>query len=119
MVDALPGQCLRRAPDTNPLVVAVLRTKRLLREHCSAHVNTADLRVRCGINRDGPDNRLICACRSRDRPQLTSHISVRQVRHQAARVWLAPVAIAGRCSTRPKLSAAVPGALRAVQYFWP
>ena len=47
MVDALPGQCLRRARGTNPLVVAVLRTERLLREHCSAHVDTADVLVRC------------------------------------------------------------------------
>ncbi len=35
-VDALPGQCLRRTPRANPLVAAVFRTKRLLREHCSA-----------------------------------------------------------------------------------
>jgi hypothetical protein len=36
LVDALPGQCLRRKPGTNPLVAAVFRTNRLLREHCSA-----------------------------------------------------------------------------------
>ncbi len=36
VVDALPGQCLRRMPGTNPLVAAVFKTKRLLREHCSA-----------------------------------------------------------------------------------
>ena len=29
VVDALPGQCLRRRPGTNPLVAAVFRTKRL------------------------------------------------------------------------------------------
>jgi len=36
VVDALPGQCLRRTPGTNPLVAAVFRTKRLRRERCSA-----------------------------------------------------------------------------------
>ena len=36
VVDALPGQCLRRTPDTNSLVAAVFRTKRLWRERCSA-----------------------------------------------------------------------------------
>ncbi len=36
VADALPGQCLRRRPSTNPLVAAVFRTKRPLREHCSA-----------------------------------------------------------------------------------
>src|SRR6266581_6323767 len=35
VVDALPGQCLRRRPGTHPLVAAVFRTKRLLRERCS------------------------------------------------------------------------------------
>jgi hypothetical protein len=36
VVDTLPEQCLCRGPRANPLVAAVLRTKRLLREHCSA-----------------------------------------------------------------------------------
>ena len=36
VVDALPEQCLRRRLGTNSLVAAVFRTKRLLREHCSA-----------------------------------------------------------------------------------
>jgi hypothetical protein len=36
VMDALPGQCLRRTPDTNPLVAAIFRIKRLLREHYSA-----------------------------------------------------------------------------------
>ena len=36
VVDALPEQCLRRRPRANPLVAAVFRTKRLLREGCSA-----------------------------------------------------------------------------------
>ena len=36
VVDALPGQCLRRTPGTYPLFAAAFRTKRLLREHCSA-----------------------------------------------------------------------------------
>jgi hypothetical protein len=35
VVDALPGQCLRRTPGTNPLVTAVFRTERLRRERCS------------------------------------------------------------------------------------
>ena len=36
VVDALPGQYLRRMPGTNPFVAAVFRTKRLRRERCSA-----------------------------------------------------------------------------------
>jgi hypothetical protein len=36
VADALPGQCLRRRRRANPLVAAVFRTKRLLRERCSA-----------------------------------------------------------------------------------
>ena len=36
VVDALPEQCLRRRPSTNPLVAAVFRTKWLLRERYSA-----------------------------------------------------------------------------------
>jgi len=36
VVDALPEQCLRRRPGAIPLVVAIFRTKRLLREYCSA-----------------------------------------------------------------------------------
>jgi hypothetical protein len=36
VVDALSEQCLRRRPSTNPLVAAVFRTRRLLRERCSA-----------------------------------------------------------------------------------
>jgi hypothetical protein len=36
LVDTLPEQCLRRRPDANPLVAAVFRTNRLLRERCSA-----------------------------------------------------------------------------------
>jgi hypothetical protein len=36
VVDTLPEQCLRRRPRANPLVAAVFRTKRLLRERCSA-----------------------------------------------------------------------------------
>ena len=36
LMDALPGQCLRRRPRACPLVAAVFRTKRLRRERCSA-----------------------------------------------------------------------------------
>jgi hypothetical protein len=36
VVDALPEQCLRRRLGANPLFAAVFRTKRLLRECCSA-----------------------------------------------------------------------------------
>ena len=36
VVDALPGQCLRRTPGANLLVAAVFRTERLRRERCSA-----------------------------------------------------------------------------------
>jgi hypothetical protein len=36
VVDALPGQCLRRRSGASPLVAAVFRTKRLQRERCSA-----------------------------------------------------------------------------------
>src|ERR1035438_5814029 len=36
VVNTLPEQCLRRRPRANPLVAAVFRTKRLLRERCSA-----------------------------------------------------------------------------------
>src|ERR1035441_5107282 len=36
VVDTLPEQCLCRRPRANRLVAAVFRTKRLLREHCSA-----------------------------------------------------------------------------------
>jgi hypothetical protein len=36
VVDALPGQCLRRAPGANPLVAAVFKTKRLRRERSAA-----------------------------------------------------------------------------------
>src|ERR1035438_6377972 len=36
VVDTLPEQCLCRRPRVNPLVAAVFRTKRLLRERCSA-----------------------------------------------------------------------------------
>jgi transposase len=50
VVDALPGQCLRRTPGANPLVAAVFRTKRLLRERCSA---TCQRRRRPGQARHG------------------------------------------------------------------
>src|SRR5262249_33429381 len=36
VMDPLPGHCLRRTPRANPLVAAVLRTKWLLRQRCSA-----------------------------------------------------------------------------------
>jgi hypothetical protein len=36
VVDTLPEQCLRRRPRINPLAAAIFRTKRLLRERCSA-----------------------------------------------------------------------------------
>jgi hypothetical protein len=36
VVEALPGQCLRRTPGTNPLFAAVFRTERLRGERCSA-----------------------------------------------------------------------------------
>ncbi len=49
-VDALPGQCLRRTPGTNPLVAAVFRTKRLWLERCSA---TCQRRRRPGQARRG------------------------------------------------------------------
>jgi hypothetical protein len=35
-LDTLPGQCPRRRPSANPLVADAFRTKRLLRERCSA-----------------------------------------------------------------------------------
>ena len=49
--------------------------------------------------------------------QLTSHINVRKMRHRGGAGLAGHVAIVGRCSTQPKLSAATPGALRAVQDF--
>ena len=52
VVDALPGQCLRRRSGANPLVAAVFRTKWLLREHCSATCQRRRCAGQDGIDRD-------------------------------------------------------------------
>ncbi len=52
LVDALPGQCLRRRPRAYPLVAAVFRTNGYCVNAVQLHVNAADLLVRRGVDRD-------------------------------------------------------------------
>ena len=60
VVDALPGQFLRRRSGSSPLVAAVFRTKRLLRERCSA---TCQRRRHPGQARHGQGRLQINRCR--------------------------------------------------------
>jgi hypothetical protein len=53
LVDALPGQCLRRKPRAYPLVAAVFRTNGYCMNAVQLHVYAADLLVRPGMDRDG------------------------------------------------------------------
>jgi hypothetical protein len=53
LVDALPGQCLRRKPRAYPLVAAVFRTNGYCVSAVRLHVNAADLLVRRGMDSDG------------------------------------------------------------------
>ncbi len=53
VVDTLPEECLRRRPHATLLVAAVFRTKRLLRERCTATCPRRRVLVMCGIHREG------------------------------------------------------------------
>jgi hypothetical protein len=92
VIDALPEQCLRRRPCANPLVAAVFRTKRLLRERCSA---TCPRRRRPGQARHTQGGLQITAVRRFDwatdkLPTAAADVGVLR----------APAAVATRCSVR-------------------
>jgi hypothetical protein len=52
VVDALPGQCLRRTPGTIFLVAAVFELTGYGVNAIQLHVNAADVQVRLGVERD-------------------------------------------------------------------